>query len=212
MPKKGRYGAEKFAKRKEDAYDTPANAVTPLMRLLQPMTSFIEPCAGQGNMIRALAAHGHICVDAFDVAPRAPGIRLGDAMDLGLGGKLDLTAADCFVSNPPWTRRLMHPIIMNLSQLLPTWLLFDADWMHTIQAIPILRRCRVILSVGRVRWIEGTDKAGYHNAAWYLFTPTERAPGEPIHYIERTKHDRDQNQRRRGRGRSRDRVAEREPA
>jgi hypothetical protein len=46
-------------------------------------------------------------------------------------------------------------MIVNLSARLPTWLLFDADWMHTRQAAPYLPalpqdRQR---APGRVKWI-----------------------------------------------------------
>jgi hypothetical protein len=58
---------------------------------------------------------------------------------------------------------------MNLSDQLPTWLLFDADWKHTKQAIPYLSRLCTIVSVGRVRWIPGTPYTGKDNCCWYLF-------------------------------------------
>src|SRR3984893_1647357 len=61
--------------------------------------------------------------------------------------------AEFFITNPPWTRQLLHPIIVNLKRQKPTWLLFDADWAHTIQAAPYLSFCRKIVSVGRVKWI-----------------------------------------------------------
>ena len=51
-----------------------------------------------------------------------------------------------------------------------TWLLFDADWMHTIQAAPFWTLCKKIVSVGRVQWIEDSKTSGMDNAAWYLFS------------------------------------------
>jgi len=53
--------------------------------------------------------------------------------------------------------------------LAPTWLLFDADWMHTKQAEEYLSRCEKIISVGRLKWIADSDHAGKDNCAWYLF-------------------------------------------
>ena len=51
----------------------------------------------------------------------------------------------------------------------PTWLLFDADWMHTKQSsdyIPVLKK---IVSIGRVKWIEGSKSVGKDNCCWYFF-------------------------------------------
>jgi len=49
---------------------------------------------------------------------------------------------------------------------LPTWLLFDADWMFTGQARPFLKYCDMIVSVGRISWMENGTK-GMDNCAWY---------------------------------------------
>jgi len=66
----------------------------------------------------------------------------------------------------------------------PTWLLFDADWAHTKQAIPYLEMCLKIVAVGRVKWIEGSEGPGKDNAAWYLFD-AKQAPCRPVFYGQR---------------------------
>jgi hypothetical protein len=74
------------------------------------------------------------------------------------------------VTNPPWDREILHPMIEHFIKLeRPVWLLLDADWMHTQQATPFMWRCSHIVSIGRVRWMEGTKMDGYDNAAWYRF-------------------------------------------
>ena len=65
-----------------------------------------------------------------------------------------------------------HPLIDALPRLAPTWLLFDADWMHTRQSAPLMHYCRKIVSVGRVKWIPGSKMTGKDNCAWYLFEQT----------------------------------------
>jgi hypothetical protein len=64
-------------------------------------------------------------------------------------------------------RTSLHPLIEKLSDLRPTWLLFDADWVHTKQSINYLPRLRKIVSIGRVKWFDKT--AGKDNSCWYLF-------------------------------------------
>lgn len=152
-----------FERRERDFYPTPYEAVVPLLPFLPAGTRFIEPCAGAGDLIHHLAMHGHECVGAFDVEPKAPGIVVGDAFDVMAFD------ADYFITNPPWDRATLHPLITHLSEQRPTWLLFDADWMHTKQSAELMRRCEKIVSVGRVKWIPDSKMTGKDNCCWYLF-------------------------------------------
>jgi len=123
-----------------DFYPTPAEAVAPLLLHLTPRTIYAEPCAGDGALIDALAAAGHCCAFASDIEPRADGIHERDARTVNC-------APDLYITNPPWDRKVLHPIITNLCQQAPTWLLFDADWVHTRQAAPFLPWLVKIVSV-----------------------------------------------------------------
>jgi len=149
-----------FKRMKNDFYATPYEAVLPLLPFLPRVTKFIEPCSGQKDLVRHLIHHGHECVCDYDI----------DSIP-----SVDATQAkyhfdyDYFITNPPWTRSILHEIIMNLSYQAPTWLLFDADWMHTKQAIPYLPYCEKIVSVGRVKWIPDSKHHGKDNSCWYLF-------------------------------------------
>jgi hypothetical protein len=164
-------------RRKHDAYLTPYHGAVPLLAHLEPKTHFLEPCAGDGRLIGYLQEHGHICEGAWDIAPQDQCIRELDALYLVTG----LPRAKVkFITNPPWTRALLHPLIVHLAGQHDTWLLFDADWAHTVQAAPYLPFCERIVSAGRIRWLED-DPAdrGFSpkdNCAWYLFTD-KRGPG-----------------------------------
>jgi hypothetical protein len=164
-----------FDRTPQDWYATPAKAVDPLLPHLSPGTRFIEPCAGDGALIRHLEAAGHVCVHASDIALRAPGIVQDDAAT---------TVAHegaAWISNPPWRWDLLAPIIENLSAQLPTWLLLDADIIHNIRMAPLMERCQRIVSIGRVQWIADTKQAGKSNAIWALF---HAVPG-PCLFFER---------------------------
>jgi hypothetical protein len=151
-----------FERRPQDFYRTPYEAVVPLLPYLPAGTAFAEPCAGDGALIDHLTVAGHECVWATDIEPRRDDIDNYDARTI-------MTACDCYITNPPWRRDVLHEIIMWLSDQKPTWLLLDADWMHTKQAAPYMRRCRQIVSVGRVKWIEDSKHTGKDNCCWYLF-------------------------------------------
>lgn len=156
-----------FDRRPQDAYDTPRAAVAPLLPHLPPECCFFEPCAGAGGLIEALENEGHQCGAACDIEPRGPGIPRVNALSVYY--QPSVLDYDLIITNPPWTRSILHPMIEHFSAMRPTWLLFDADWMHTKQAAPYLPLCRKIVSVGRVKWVEDSPHTGKDNAAWYLF-------------------------------------------
>lgn len=155
-----------FERRERDYYPTPKEAVDRLNNIFPLNCSFVEPCAGDGRLIEHLEALGNYCVGAYDIEPLNDRVMKRDALGLSYD---DVKHADYIITNPPWSRDILHNLIDRLSSLKPTWLLFDADWMHTKQASPWLLRCKSIVSVGRLKWIEGSTSVGKDNCAWYLF-------------------------------------------
>jgi hypothetical protein len=155
-----------FPRFDRDAYGTPVKAVLPLLPFLAPATRFIEPCAGDGILVRHLQVHGHICVGAFDIEPGHPSITRRDALTLMEG---DVCEADCFITNLPWTRPLLHALITRLRTILPLWTIIDANWAHTRQAGEHMRHCSRLVSIGRVRWIADTPHDGKDDSGWYRF-------------------------------------------
>jgi hypothetical protein len=162
-----------FERVPRDFYPTPADAVSALLPHLFQRTRFCEPCAGDGALIGHLLVAGHFCEFAFDIEPKVDWIHTADARSMWSDGN-----PDCYITNPPWARDILHPIIENLSRHLPTWLLFDADWMHTRQSAPFMPYLRKIVSVGRVKWIPDSPFTGKDNCCWYLFDQTSDAPAQ----------------------------------
>ena len=159
-----------FKRVARDCYDTPHSAVQPLLPYLRNNTRFYEPAAGEGALVRHLEGAGHICAGASDIVPRGDNIMLMDFLHLHLS---DVTRAEMVITNPPWGRKLLHALILHLRQLgLPAWLLIDANWAFTAQAAPFLPYCACIVTIGRVRWMPGTDSDGKDDCAWFQFEPT----------------------------------------
>lgn len=121
-----------FDRKPRDYYPTPYEAVLPLLVHLTERSTFIEPCAGDGRLIRHLERHGHRCTYACDIEPQTEGIEQRDV--LFFGGRYP--SADYIITNPPWERDVLHEMIKTFERERPTWLLFDADWCHTTQARP----------------------------------------------------------------------------
>ena len=168
-----------FQRIERDYYLTPIEAVRPLVpHLPRAPFNYTEPCAGDGRLVlhlRDLTGGRSICQGAYDIEPRYASVQKMDA--------LDIQEASMFITNPPWDRKVLHPLIEHLSNVAPTWLLFDADWMHTKQSAPMVRRLKKVVSVGRVRWIEGTNMTGKDNCCWHLFEA--RDEGQPAQFFGR---------------------------
>lgn len=147
-----------FQRRPMDAYNTiDPRAVEPLIPHLHGVDTFAEPCCGDGDLVRHLEGYGLTCLKETDIKHGV------DALAEYYGG------VDAIITNPPWSRDVLHPMILHFQKQAPTWLLFDADWVHTRQSAPFIDQCSHIVSVGRVRWIEGTNQTGKDNVAWYRF-------------------------------------------
>lgn len=167
-----------FDRVERDFYPTPRAAVEPLVPHLAGETDYVEPCAGDGALIGWLNALTDMrCRYASDIRPMADGIGQRDVRGGGWMSHL-------YVTNPPWDRKILHPLIETLTcHGGRAWLLFDADWIHTKQAVPFLPRLRKIVSVGRVKWIPDSKMTGKDNCAWHYFT---QPSDEPTQFYGRT--------------------------
>ena len=161
-----------FERREADFYPTPGAAVVPLIPYLRGIRTFAEPCAGDGALVRHLREFGLRCVYAGDIAAGQD----QDALDLDSYGK-----ADAIITNPPWSRDVLHRLIEHFQNIAPTWLLLDSDWAQTKQAAPFLPSCSDIVAIGRVKWIEGSAHCGKDNACWYKFDSRHTA-GPVFHW------------------------------
>lgn len=172
-----------YERKPRDYYQTPLAAVKPLIAHLPQSFSFVEPCAGDGRLIDHIEQlHNSCgCIYAYDIEPQASDIDELDALDLT---EHDIAGADLIITNPPWERSkksgyLLHAMIERFSDLRPTWLLFDADWVHTEQSAELVEtRLVKIVSIGRVKWIEDSSGTGKDNCCWYLFDKNKQSETE----------------------------------
>lgn len=169
---------------------------------------YAEPCAGTADLIHLLDRPGFDCVFGLELDPHDEGLRnrwpiaRGNALALG---ERDLAGVDLFITNPPWDRPLLHPIIRHLASLRPTWLLFDASWCFTKQSAPFARILTDVAAVGRLKWfapkgppmrIEGESEASYakrvrkakgndaaDDCAWYRFCEAEASDEPPRFHL-----------------------------
>ena len=156
-----------FKRIPRDFYPTPLAAVYPLLPHLPSKGRYIEPCVGDGALVRHLQATTKLeCDFSCDIEPSYPDASVGDGLKLTPD---DVQGVEYIITNPPWDRKILHPMIEHFSGLRPTWLLFDADWIHTKQSAPYMPWLRKVVSVGRVKWIPDSKMTGKDNCAWHLF-------------------------------------------
>jgi hypothetical protein len=163
-----------FERRPRDFYPTPLAAVRPLIPFLRGVRTFAEPCCGEGDLVRHLESLGLRCVYQGDIATGQ------DALATASYGE-----PDAIITNPPFSRDLMHRLIAHFQRSAPTtWLLLELDWASTKQAAPFLPSCSDIVAIGRVKWIEGSKHVGMDNFGWFRFDARHDS-GPVFHWLER---------------------------
>lgn len=170
-----------YVRKPRDYYPTPKAAVVPLISHLPTSFTYAEPCAGDGrlvNHIKELNGNSN-CIWSSDIEPQHDSVSTLDALTLS---EAQVRDCDFIITNPPWERSkasgyLLHAMIEHFSSLRPTWLLFDADWVHTLQSSDLVksRLCKIV-SIGRVKWIEDSAGTGKDNCCWYLFDKNKIDP------------------------------------
>lgn len=172
----GKREKEKKERLSRDFYPTidpeAALALKPFLWRPAGPTRYVEPCAGDGSLIRLLASVAAPCeaVEAYDIDPQGPGIVKRDC--LTLTDRLSQRGRHCFITNPPFKWSLLQPILEHLPTLGDTWLLLPADVMHNKRVAPYILNCSDIVSVGRLYWFkneEGKYVRGVDNYAWFKF-------------------------------------------
>ena len=72
----------------------------------------------------------------------------------------------------------MHGLIEHFQRIAPTWLLLDTTGWRPCRRCRYLPHCSDIVTIGRVKWIEGSKHTGKDNHAWYRFDV--RHKGGPV--------------------------------
>lgn len=149
-----------FQRRAHDEYLTPFRAAQPIFPFLKGIRTFVEPCCADGRLIRHIESAGPLCIYSGDIQT---------GTDALTDKVLARTITDAIITNPPYTWQILEPMIVRFSEIAPTWLLLEADFMHNVASAPYIPMCSDVVSIGRVRWFEDTKHEGKTNYAWYRF-------------------------------------------
>lgn len=153
-------------------WPTPYAGVPALMQHLPKVFTYCEPCVGRGDLIKHMShfRKGAILTQAYDTHPLIDDVRLLDTRYLTAD---DTTSpihgeADFIITNPPWIKEMMEPMLLRWPQLKPTWVLVNATFLHTLWGARIMPYCHKIVSIGRIQWIPGSKGTGLVDACWLL--------------------------------------------
>lgn len=169
-----------FEKKPKDFYPTTdPKAIPPAFRAFIQGRRYAEPCCGAGDLVDLLADIA-ICRWESDVECRGAG-KLWDAMSLS---KNELEKCECIITNPPYTKEVLLPMIDKFISLKPTWLLLPADLMHNKYFSDYMKKCSRVISVGRLCWFpkEGKRVASTENYAWYFWPYKATPDNETVFY------------------------------
>jgi len=109
--------------------------------------TYAEPCCGAGDLINLIGDNA-VCRWKSDLNPAGCGVAW-DAMKLS---KNELEKCELIVTNPPYLKDVLLPLISHLSSLRPTWMLLPADIMHNGYMVEPMKKCERVVSIGRLYW------------------------------------------------------------
>lgn len=164
---------------KNGFWPTVKEAIPPLLRHLPKHTTYVEPCAGAGDLIELLA-NNHKCIWASDIAPQYCPKRRIERLDAiyvfrdidSIRRIFGAWGATHIITNPPFSRHhtpLLCEMIRRFSATLPTWLLLPAGFKYNDYAAEFMPYCEKVVAIGRLKWIEGTEHKSSKDFDWYLF-------------------------------------------
>lgn len=125
----------------------------------------LEPFAGAGDLTNQFPK---IIWKETDIEPQTDRVDKRDAFSYKAE---ELKEFDYVISNPPWSRDILHRSIEHFASIIPTWFLIDANWIWTKQAAPYINKYLTdVITIGRLKWIENTTMSGKDDCAWFRFS------------------------------------------
>ena len=141
-------------------------ALESLSPYLSPGQSFIDPCAGAGELVDTLVNHGLECILAADDLPREHWVLRRRSLELEITG----SEVDAIITNPGRDPATTNRLISHLGRQVPTWMLIGSAWGHEAKNSKLRPMLRMVVTVhDPVASAEG-EVEGLETMAWHLFS------------------------------------------
>ena len=155
-----------FEKIPKDFYATvDPRAIPPkLVEFIRGKT-YAEPCYGNGDL-EDLLMDVATCRWRSDIRETVGSSKVMDAMCLS---KEDIARCDYIITNPPFSRDVLLPLIDHFVSMKPTWLLLPAGYMNNIYFGSYMKRCSKVVSIGRIKWFKDSKHTSTDDFCWYFW-------------------------------------------
>lgn len=155
-----------FPRKEKDFYGTVDSRAIPdkLISFIKGKT-YAEPAYGNGDL-EDLLMDVATCRWRSDIRETVGCSKVVDAMCLS---KEDIARCDYIITNPPFSKDVLLPLIDHFVSLKPTWLLLPADYMHNVYFGEYVAKCSRVISVGRLKWFKDSKHTSTDNFAWYFW-------------------------------------------
>jgi hypothetical protein len=155
-----------FEKVPKDFYPTTdPKAIPPKLVKFIRGKSYAEPCYGEGDL-EDLLMDVATCRWRSDIRETVGSSKVVDAMCLS---KEDIARCDYIITNPPFSRDVLLPLIDHFVSMKPTWLLLPAGYMNNIYFGPYMRKCSKVVSIGRIKWFKDSKHTSTDDFCWYFW-------------------------------------------
>lgn len=152
-----------FDKIPKDFYPTvDPRAVEPLVPFIRGKT-YAEPCYGNGDL-EDLLMDVATCKWRSDIRETVDSSVVKSGLEVTA---TDLKDCDLIITNPPFTKTVLLPLLDHFISLKPTWLLLPSDYMHNTYFGPHMRKCSKVVSIGRIKWFKDSKASSTDNFCWY---------------------------------------------
>lgn len=140
--------------------------------------NYAEPCYGNGDL-EDLLMDVATCKWRSDIRETVGSSKVMDALCLS---KEDIARCQLIVTNPPFSRDVLLPLLDHFISIKPTWLLLPADYMHNQYFSDYMKRCSRVISVGRLKWFKDSKHTSTDNFAWYFWPKGSTGEMETVFY------------------------------
>ena len=168
-----------FDKVPKEFYPTtdPKAVPTKLVEFIRGKT-YAEPCYGNGDL-EDLLMDVATCEWRSDIRETVGSSKVMDALCLS---KEDIARCQLIVTNPPFSRDVLLPLLDHFVSLKPTWLLLPAGYMNNIYFGPYMKGCSRVVSIGRLKWIKGSKHTSTDDFCWYFWPKGSTGEMETVFY------------------------------